>query len=1224
MGRIVTTCIGTLRAMRLLDTKRRRAFLLVGAILALCLGPLSPAQAAPAQETPAPPPVPAPVPAPVPDEPGADALDTESLQEVKQALDTNTSLGEDARSAALAEIQAAQDALTRTAASAAITEQYRVDVQAAPDRIASIKEDLAQPLELSAPVRTPGSTLAELQDQRDAATSSLAEAQGARDRFQASATGRSERLVAIDGELLSAQGKLDALLGALEAPATTEQDPTILDAQRYRLLAEIQEARALLSRLDAEQDRNQAEEQLIFLRLDLARRSVGAAETQQEAWDQILRDGRSEDAAQAVEKASQSRTDLALKHADLGPVIKSVEELSAELSGPESVVALMNAASEERTSIEKEFIRVRASYQDTLERFRVAGATEALGFFLRLEYDKLQDPGRLRIESRRRQRQSSKAYYRVHVLRERRLDLGDVGGRVQRLVEQAQGISSEETRQAFVLAATELCTNERELVDSLTRNNEAYGHILAATEASVASLIAITEAYENFIRQHIVWQRSVDLPFNYDPPVVLDGLEWIAKGDDGDIENLGLELSSHGYLLTFYGLLIAVLFLARHKARTRISALGPLVRSYRTDSLTHTRWALVLTLVAALPLPAVVYGAGWLLEQTGTESAWRSSWGHALGALTGYLFAISITLEVVRKDGLGKAHLRWAEESCRKMVVLAIEFLVPIWLLGLAQRPLQIYGESPYRDTTGRLLFIVTMSILSVFCYRTFAPRGKVLRTFYSQHPDSILARTRGSLHVLAVAGPVLTVLLAVFGYYFTARMIGRGILGTHILAFSVLVMASLATRWQVFHRRRLAHELALEKRAERDAGTSPTEIDASEIDDDVDIPDLDARTTRLIGNAAAAIVVVGLMSIWSDALPALRVLERVQILPSLEVTDETVMDTDWLVPGLTTIASTAPPTRPPTSDEQAATSKPASDETAAAPSVPLRLPGTSLPSDPTSQAVTSASAYTLTVADVLSALIALLVTIIVVRNGPALLELGLLTRLNMDAGARYAITTLLQYTLIIIGGTLTFNALGVGWSSVQWLAAALTFGLAFGLQEIFANFISGLILLVERPIRIGDTVTIGDLTGMVARIRPRATTILDYDNRERLIPNKSLITDEVINWTLSSSVTRLVIPVGVAYGTNTKAVFENLMRAATSSPPVMDDPAPSVLFKGFGESSLDFSLRFYIADRDHWVDAMNAVNTRIDELFRAAGIEIAFPQRDLHLRSSDVSLGPR
>ena len=337
---------------------------------------------------------------------------------------------------------------------------------------------------------------------------------------------------------------------------------------------------------------------------------------------------------------------------------------------------------------------------------------------------------------------------------------------------------------------------------------------------------------------------------------------------------------------------------------------------------------------------------------------------------------------------------------------------------------------------------------------------------------------------------------------------------------------------------------------------------------------------------------------------------------------------------GLVTAGLTAPATglaAPATTAGAATNGAPASNGTgapaegaapaggAAAAPVPM-IPG--VPGMPmAAPAAAPADAYRLNLADVLRSLVLLIVTVVIVRNGPALLELGVLTRLDLDAGLRYAVTTLVRYALIALGGMLVFRSLGVGWASVQWLAAALTFGLAFGLQEIFANFISGLILLVERPIRIGDTVTIGNLTGTVARIRTRATTILDYDNRERLIPNKELIIGEVINWTLSDPVTRLVATVGVAYGTNTKLVFETLLEAARQSPLALDEPKPSVLFKAFGESTLDFDLRVYIPNRDVWADALNDLHVRIDSLFKERGLEIAFPQRDLHLRSSDVPL---
>jgi potassium efflux system protein len=171
-------------------------------------------------------------------------------------------------------------------------------------------------------------------------------------------------------------------------------------------------------------------------------------------------------------------------------------------------------------------------------------------------------------------------------------------------------------------------------------------------------------------------------------------------------------------------------------------------------------------------------------------------------------------------------------------------------------------------------------------------------------------------------------------------------------------------------------------------------------------------------------------------------------------------------------------------------------------------------------------------------------------------------------------------------------------------------------LQEIFANLVSGLIILFERPIRIGDLVTVNGITGNVTRMQIRATTITDFDRRELIVPNKKFITEDVVNWTLSDSISRLVLPVGIAYGSDTALAERTLLDCARRHPLVMDEPAAQALFKGFGDSTLDFELRIFIATREHYIEVLHQLNTAIDEAFRKENIEIAFPQQDLHIRS--------
>ncbi len=258
------------------------------------------------------------------------------------------------------------------------------------------------------------------------------------------------------------------------------------------------------------------------------------------------------------------------------------------------------------------------------------------------------------------------------------------------------------------------------------------------------------------------------------------------------------------------------------------------------------------------------------------------------------------------------------------------------------------------------------------------------------------------------------------------------------------------------------------------------------------------------------------------------------------------------------------------------------------------------------------------TVGTLALAIVILIVAGIATRNIGAVLDMVLLQRLELQKDATYAIKTVSRYVIMGVGLVLASNTLHIGWDRLQWLVAALGVGLGFGLQEIVANFVSGLIVLGERPIRIGDVVTVGDLTGTVTRIRARATVITDWDNKEIMIPNKAFITERVINWTLSSHTTRLLIKVGVAYGTDTVKTRQVILAAVTAIPEVLQEPKPSVYFVGFGDSSLDFEIRAFVGAFDKRLPTLHAIHAAVEQALRVNGIEIPFPQRDLHIRSAD------
>lgn len=192
---------------------------------------------------------------------------------------------------------------------------------------------------------------------------------------------------------------------------------------------------------------------------------------------------------------------------------------------------------------------------------------------------------------------------------------------------------------------------------------------------------------------------------------------------------------------------------------------------------------------------------------------------------------------------------------------------------------------------------------------------------------------------------------------------------------------------------------------------------------------------------------------------------------------------------------------------------------------------------------------------------------------------------------------------------------MGIGWSQVQWLVTALTFGLGFGLQEIFANFVAGIILLIERPIRVGDIVTVDGVTGSVAKIRMRATTIINWDRQEFIIPNKDFITGRLLNWTLTDKINRVVINVGLAYGSDVELARKLLLQVADENPLIMKDPGPIATFEGFGDSTLNLVLRSYLPDLDNRLGVINDLHAQIHDRFAQEGLEIAFPQLDLNIK---------
>jgi small-conductance mechanosensitive channel len=256
------------------------------------------------------------------------------------------------------------------------------------------------------------------------------------------------------------------------------------------------------------------------------------------------------------------------------------------------------------------------------------------------------------------------------------------------------------------------------------------------------------------------------------------------------------------------------------------------------------------------------------------------------------------------------------------------------------------------------------------------------------------------------------------------------------------------------------------------------------------------------------------------------------------------------------------------------------------------------------------------TLGDILIFIVTIWFSFLLSRFIRFILQEDILPRIPLPRGVPASISILTNYVILFFGFLIALSAAGIDMSKFALLAGAFGVGIGFGLQNVVNNFISGLILIFERPIKLGDTVEVGTLVGVVKRIGIRSSTIRTFAGAEVIVPNGTLIQSEVTNWTLSDRLRRIEVKVGVAYGSDPNQVLEILYKVAKDNPVVLENPAPMMLFQGFGESSLDFSFRVWTSDYDNWLSFSSEIAVEVHNALKAAGIKIPFPQRDLHVRS--------
>jgi len=896
---------------------------------------------------------------------------------------------------------------------------------------------------------------------------------------------------------------------------------------------------------------------LLTAELDLANYRVTTLALKTKAWQEVVQKRRQLEATKARVDA-----EVAKKIApDLPKAVKEQYDINITLSRDLEKITTEEARAarildrrlSESKLLERDFAQAQQLLQDGY-------LSESMGLSLRRRRQDLPNPGSYRKDSAERHLTISRLSEAQFDLDEKRRNLLDIEDKTQKILKSVGNVS-EENRDRLEDTLGTMLLDRRSIVEKLQGNYRRYYKASQSIEFTEQRLAALTEEYANFIDGHLLWIRSSRIIGPKDLKTLPSAIFWILSPHNWwlVLQDI-IHSAGHAPLLWIPGLaLFVALLLGRRRAKQNLLEIAKNVGSVKKDSFMLTVRALGLTFYLSAGGPFFLVLTGWGLKILPFAGSFSQAAGSGMTTSAIAWIVLVFLYQLCRERGVAQIHFRWPEWSRIALRRYLSTFTPLVLILNFVIVTIESAKITEFGDSLGRLSLIAWTITLMAFITKYLTTAGNALSTSSRGRKESKLYQLRVFWYPLALASPALIMMLAVFGYYYSALVLVPNFRETYWLLFTLIVCNSLALRWLYIARRRLTYEQAVQKRMERlkaeqakqdtplpaDTGI---EIESFDIEEpEISMDQINEQTRTLFQALLIFSTLIGLWTLWDDVLPALNILENFHLWSYSTEID-----------GVTQV-----------------------------------LP--------------------ITLKSVMIAVVVAAVTFVAARNLPGVLEITLLRYLPLDAGARYAFSAICRYAITTIGVIVTFNYIGVNWASLKWLVAALSVGLGFGLQEIVANFVSGLIILFERPIRVGDLVTVDNVDGVVSKIRIRATTITNWDRKEYIVPNKEFVTGRLLNWTLSNPINRVVIAVGVAYGSDTEKTRALLLKVAHGNPSVLEDPAPIAAFEGFGDNALNFVLRCYLPNFDNWVLNKTELHMAIDREFRNAGITIAFPQRDIH-----------
>lgn len=1064
-----------------------------------------------------------------------------------QELEARTDVAPAIRDQALTLLRTALGHAEAAAASAATATRFQESAQRSPERVAEAKQQLEalqkEPGEDEFAKRIEKLALGEVQQAFDAANGEAASLKTELGQFETRLRDMGTRSTVAREEQTVEKRALDALENP-DAAQAGDQDPILVEARRVLQSAEQRARTAKLNLLEQELISLPARQASATARRDLTAAKLDKLTKRIPIIEARLKSLKEAEAAEKQEQLEREARRLSAQHPVLEAYVKDSEAIRQR---SEKAAQLIDENKSRLAEIQADLGRVRDSKvaaQQVLEIGSIGGEFSEL-----LRAMRAQLPVATVMERRISDRDQAIVDARLKRLQaeEARRALSDTSGMADRVIV-ASLKQGEAAPAAGVRSALEqLVAARRDLYVQL--HDSLVTRISQLAELNVADrdLLSQTTQLRALLNSRLLWLPSAEpIGFGWFDQV-RSSFGWLF--DVGAWKATGQTLLDRAIdrpVLTGLVLFVFVtLTLLTRRLRARLRAISEAVGRYSTDTYWRTPEALVISGLLAIKTPLVFGYAGWLLTRLPLESDFTVGAGAGLLSVASIVAFLRFVQFICVEHGLFSVHFGWSERA-RDVLYRNIQWLkYAIIPVALILGMIDVSSAQNLRDGLGRFAFLAGGSAIALFIWRILHPRyGLLAERLTPNHP---LWVTRMLWHPLLSAVPLAIAGLALWGYYDGASQIQNGLLLSVAIIFGAFLAYSVVMRQVLVARRRLEIRRAYERREKARAQAAAQQASGAMSDSPsapAEEPDVDIAS---ISEQTRKLVRLAAFLLLAAAL---YFFWR-EALPSLALLDVPLWQQTVTIDGATK-------------------------------SVPI------------------------TVSNIMVALAIAVITWIAAGNLPGLLEITALHRLRIEAGTRYAIGAVSRYLIAIVGLIFAARSIGFDWSQVQWIVAALGVGVGFGLQEIVANFISGLIILFERPVRVGDTVTIGDLTGTVSRIHIRATSMTDGENREIIIPNKSLITEKVINWTLTDSVTRVTLRVSVRYGTDTLRAQMLILDAVRATPQVLDNPAPSVFFIGFGATALEFEVRAFVLQLAHRSTVINDLHVAIERALREQEIAMS------------------